>query len=102
MGAIRYLSNDPKGAPSLAPTLAAASGHLDLGDGPDPREGGPRIVGEGGSRMEAPGARETPRRSDPDGAPSTGPGGAGPLARSKSQLTLLLEKDRGTPAGKRA
>ncbi|PSS28021.1 hypothetical protein M430DRAFT_162048 [Amorphotheca resinae ATCC 22711] len=39
LGAIRYLSNDPKSTPSLAPTLAAATGQLDLGgDVADPAQ----------------------------------------------------------------
>jgi hypothetical protein len=105
LGAIRYLSNDPKSTPSLAPTLAAATGQLDLGgDVADPAQttsvSSPRKPDKGKGRSSedaGPAGAFTKRPITPTSSADV-PEGSGSLIRSKSQLTLLLEKDRARSA----
>jgi hypothetical protein len=84
-----------KSAASLAPTLADATGELGLGDfaTPLPRVTGAqdRKKGKGRDSDDMFAKRPVPPVSGVAAAPT--PEGA--LAKSKSQLTLLLQKDRG-------
>lgn len=89
MGGIRL-----KSAASLAPTLADATGQLELGDSttPLPQVTGSQWKNKGKGRdpdnMFA--KRPVPSVSGNAAAPTPD----GPLAKSKSQLTLLLQKGR--------
>ena len=83
-----------KSAASLAPTLADATGQLNLSDSATPQ---PRVTGAEGrdkGKDRDPGdlfaKRPVPSASGNQAAPTPD----GPLAKSKSQLTFLLQKDR--------
>jgi hypothetical protein len=95
MGTSRYLSNDSKSAAILAPTFTAATGELDLGE--NNVDYGPRTtqqnVGKGKGRNSEDMFTKIPVQpaAGPSSVAATTPSS---LARSKSQLTLLLEKDR--------
>jgi hypothetical protein len=78
-GGIRTLSHDSKGTTSLAPTLTTATGQLDLKDPDDLRR----------AFTKRPVQPAIPAVSEPTES----------LSRSKSQLTLLLEKDRARGSG---
>jgi len=95
-GALRYLGHDRKSSASLAPTLTAAAGQIDLGG--DSIEENAGNVGKGKGRdLEELGPAEmfAKRPVLPvTGSYTPAPDAPASLARSKSQLTLLLEKDR--------
>jgi hypothetical protein len=100
-GAVRFLSNDIKSTASLASTLAAATGKLDLGDaaeGSQTYESAPTKAGKGKGRdsEDKPSEIFAKRPIPPIAGSSIAavPEHSGSLLRSKSQLTLLLEKDR--------
>jgi hypothetical protein len=94
-GVMHYLSSEAKSTPSLAPTLAAAAGQLALGNAVDPgaKASGSRKPDKGKRRAsdEARTGKTSPRKT---ALPSNGKEDASSLARSKSQLALVLEKDR--------
>jgi hypothetical protein len=99
LGAVQLLDHETKGAASLAPTLADATGQVDLGN-----------VGAAAAGTPSSNAKEAKgKERDSEGVPKTGMfakrpiqpvlaaavlDSTGSLTRSKSQLTLLLERDR--------
>lgn len=95
LGAIR-LTYDAKGSANTAPTLADATGRLDFGDNADKLLQGVMSAGmdkeKGRDPEEAEMFRKRPVPQISEAATATLPEGS--LAKSKSQLTLLLEKDR--------
>jgi hypothetical protein len=101
MGAMRMLPRDVKSIASLAPTLTAATGQLDLGDEDllepqEPVSDRSPIVDKGKGR-DPDEVRHTDmfaKRPVPPVQVATGPDPSASLSRSKSQLTLLLERDR--------
>ena len=102
MGPIRYLSSDIKSTPSLAPTLADATGQLagSLETTPPVPKSPSRTLDKGKRRAsdEAKPAKLSPRKATPS---RNGGDGDGSLARSKSQLELVLEKDRARSGDKK-
>jgi hypothetical protein len=87
--ATRYLSSDTKSSASIAPTLAAATGQV-------------AAVNEGGSAARRPGlkadkgkrrASDEPRPGKTAPRPANGDADVS-WTRSRSQLSLVLEKDR--------
>ncbi|KAH7310993.1 hypothetical protein BKA65DRAFT_413712 [Rhexocercosporidium sp. MPI-PUGE-AT-0058] len=97
--AMRLVQHDPKGAPSLAPTLAAATGKVELGGVDiDP----PRLPTKPApSPKETKGKGRATEESDPVDLFAKRPVQpvkpapvADSLSRSKSQLTLLLKQDK--------
>ena len=100
MSGLRLLQHDTKGTVSLAPTLTAATGQLDLGEaGAAPQTAPSATAGKGKGRDHDEQRRAEMFAKRPV-QPITGsmaasvPDSSGSLSRSKSQLTLLLEKDR--------
>ena len=101
-GAMCVLPREAKSAASLAPTLAAATGQVgltDVGlDAPLSASGqnSPAAIGKGKGRdpEEVSRAKLFVRRPVQPVQPTPAPDTTGPLSRSKSQLTLLLERDR--------
>ncbi|KAE8442605.1 hypothetical protein EG329_003028 [Mollisiaceae sp. DMI_Dod_QoI] len=106
--AIRLLQHEEKGTTSAAPTLADASGHVDLGsighsEGHSSEASASKRVDKGKGRDPDELQQTTmfaKRPVQPVQAAAT-PDTSGPLSRSKSQLTLLLEKDRERSGGKK-
>jgi hypothetical protein len=101
MGAMRMLPHDVKSNASLAPTLAAATGQIDLGDKvllePQQSVSDHSPIVDKGKGRDPEEIRHTDmfaKRPVPPVQVATGPDPATPLSRSKSQLTLLLERDR--------
>jgi hypothetical protein len=101
IGAMRLLSHDVKSTASLAPTLTAATGQLNLGEEDllelqQPVSDSSPVVDKGKGR-DPEEVRHTDmfaKRPVPPVQVATGPDPSAPLSRSKSQLTLLLERDR--------
>lgn len=100
IGANRYMRHEKKSTASLAPTLAAATGELNLGDNgldqPPKTTAGNKDKGKGKDREQYERAEMFAKRPVQP-IPGAGQGAVdtpSSLARSKSQLTLLLEKDR--------
>lgn len=96
LGANRYLSHGNKSATILAPTLTDATGEMELGGDAtiEPTRATSRRTGKGkGKDLDQ---HTTDLFAKIPVQPSTGAVVDTPssLARSKSQLTLLLEKDR--------
>jgi len=91
-----------KSSASLAPTLTAAVGQINMGD--TPREGlqqtsrsasaGRLDKGKGRDPEELQRTRMFAKRQVKSPTPASVPNDSGMLSRSKSQLTLLLENDR--------
>ncbi|KUJ09854.1 uncharacterized protein LY89DRAFT_278679 [Mollisia scopiformis] len=106
--AMGLLQHDAKGATSAAPTLTDASGHVNLGSvghqqGRSLDSNVSRTAGKGKGRDPDEVQRNSmfaKRPVQPVQLPSS-PDTSGPLSRSKSQLTLLLEKDRERGGGKK-
>ncbi|CZR63837.1 uncharacterized protein PAC_13734 [Phialocephala subalpina] len=107
LGAIGFLQHEAKGTTSAAPTLTAASGQLNLGSvGKEESQ----ASGAGRSTKVDKGKGKDPdelqrvamfaKRPVPPVQVAASPDASGPLSRSKSQLTLLLEKDRERSSGK--
>jgi hypothetical protein len=100
-GKPRYVPHDRKSSPSLAPTLTAAIGQTGLRDtaGNVPLESSGSMEkgkGKANDSEEVATSSMFARRAVPP-APGTSTAASlpeNPLAKSKSQLTLLLEKDR--------
>lgn len=100
LSGLRLLQHDAKSTASLVPTLTAATGQLDLGDTGEVVQFTPSsTVGKGKAR-DPDGKRRAEMFAKRPVQPITGitaasgPDSSGSLSRSKSQLTLLLEKDR--------
>ena len=100
IGAVGLLPHGAKSTARVVSTLAAATGQLDLGDttgAPLPQVTGAKgeNKGKGRNHKEVERTEMFPKRPVPpiSGTAAT-PVLEGSLARSKSQLTLLLEKDR--------
>jgi hypothetical protein len=94
-GVLHYLSSEAKSTPSLAPTLAAATGQVALGSAVDPpaKPSGSKKPDKG-KRRASDEARTGKTPSRKTAVSSNGKEDASSLARSKSQLALVLEKDR--------
>ncbi|KAK0105125.1 hypothetical protein ONS95_004513 [Cadophora gregata] len=98
--AMRLVQHDSKGVPSLAPTLADATGQVQLGEfGPNPPRSPSRTSPS--STRESKGksrATEQAEQGDMFAKRPVQPVKAAPVAdtltRSKSQLTLLLKQDK--------
>jgi hypothetical protein len=101
-GPIRYLSNDAKSTPSLAPTLADASGQVAAGKNADSSapKSSSRSQDEAKRRAadESKLARSSTRRPMP---PTNRNNDKGTFTKSKSQLELVLEKDRARNGNKK-
>ncbi|TVY30169.1 hypothetical protein LHYA1_G001063 [Lachnellula hyalina] len=103
-GGLRMLSHNSKTTTSAAPTLTTANGQLDLKD-PTMDKSGPNSVSTSSPSIDKGKGRDpddtrrsfTKRLVQPATQPKSEP--MGPLSRSKSQLTLLLEKDRSRGSG---
>jgi hypothetical protein len=85
---IRILTHDALCSTNLAPTLADAMGQLDLGGATSAAL--PQVTGANVKRIEVFVKRPVP--------PISGIAAARSSAGSKSQLTLLIEKDRASGA----
>ena len=103
-GGMRMLSHDSKCTTSLAPTLTTATGQLDLKDPVVDKPGHPAVSPSPASTDKGKGREPddlrrafTKRPVQPAVQAESEP--IGPLSRSKSQLTLLLEKDRAKGSG---
>ncbi|TVY92762.1 hypothetical protein LAWI1_G001988 [Lachnellula willkommii] len=102
-GGLRMLPHNSK-FPTSAPTLTTANGQLDLKD-PTVNKSGPNSVSTSSSSIDKGKGRGsddtqrtfTKRPVQPAAQAESEP--TGPLSRSKSQLTLLLEKDRSRGPG---
>jgi len=101
MGAMRLFPHDTKSTASLAPTLTAATGQIDLEDEeslePQQHISDRSPIVDKGKGRDLEEARHTDmfaKRPVPPVQVATGPDPSAPLSRSKSQLTLLLERDR--------
>jgi hypothetical protein len=101
LDAVQLLDRETKGTASLAPTLTAATGHVNLGDV------GTAVAGSRSSgstsrknKGKGPESEDIPRdgmfakRPVQPVQSAAVPDSTGSLTRSKSQLTLLLERDR--------
>lgn len=106
LGAIRMLPHDAKGTARVALASAEATGQLELSDSitPLPQVTGPkgRNKGKGRDPNEVQRTELFAKRPVPPIYTAATPIPAGDsLARSKSQLTLLLEKDRARSTDKK-
>ena len=103
VGPIRYLSNDAKSTPSLAPTLADASGQLAASkDAESPVTKSSSRAQDNGKRRasdESKSARSSTRKPTPA---TNGNDEKDTFTRSKSQLELVLEKDRARNGDKKS
>lgn len=103
-GGLRMLPHNSKCPTSAAPTLTTANGQLDLKD-PTVNKSGPNSVSTSSSIIDKGKGRGsddtqrtfTKRPVQPIAQAESEPTGS--LSRSKSQLTLLLEKDRSRGSG---
>jgi hypothetical protein len=96
MGAMRMLPHEIKSTASLAPTLTAATGQIDLVE-PQPisDRNSPTVdKGKGRDPEELHRTEMFAKRLVPPVQVAPSPDPSAPLSRSKSQLTLLLERDR--------
>lgn len=91
MDAIRFTLHDSKGSPSLAPTLAAAAGHSTLGDEPSGSKTTTKDVKGKGRAIEE--SKPTDMFAKRPVQPIKAARSSENLSRSKSQLTMLLQKD---------
>lgn len=99
MGALRLLDHETKGTASLAPTLTDVKGQVNLGNvgTMDSPTSGSFPRGDKGKGRDLDDARGTDlfaKRPVQPIQPPVIPDATGSLTRSKSQLTLLLERDR--------
>lgn len=101
-GPIRYLSNDTKSTPSLAPTLTDASGQLAASKGAEssfPKSSSSiRDKGKRRASDESKSARSTRKPTSPTNENDD----KGAFTKSKSQLELVLEKDRARNGDKKS
>jgi hypothetical protein len=96
LGANRYLHQSNKSATILAPTLTDATGEVELGGNAtnDPSRTSPRRLIRGKGKDPEQHATDLFAKIPVLPPPSAVADTPSSLARSKSQLTLLLEKDR--------
>lgn len=109
LGAMGFLQYEAKGTSSAAPTLTAASGQLNLGSvgheesqASDAGLSSKLHKGKGRDPNELQRVAMFAKRPVPPVQVAASPDASGPLSRSKSQLTLLLEKDRERSSGKKS
>jgi hypothetical protein len=101
LGAVQLLDHETKGMASLAPTLTDATGQVDLGNvgaahtgTPTPGSGSKKDKGKGRDSEGVPRADMFAKRPVQPVQAAAALDSTGSLTRSKSQLTLLLERDR--------
>ncbi|KAK2624093.1 hypothetical protein QTJ16_006727 [Diplocarpon rosae] len=96
MEAIRLIHNGPKGAPCLAPTLADATGRVDIGicELNTVQLSATPVQEEKGKGKEGEESRQADMFAKIHVQPVQAAPAADPLSRSKSQLTLLLRQDK--------
>ncbi|OWP00483.1 hypothetical protein B2J93_339 [Marssonina coronariae] len=96
MDAIRLIQHDSKGAPSLAPTLADATGQVDIGPSGTNTAQHPatRVQAGKGKGKEVEGSQQVDLFAKRHVQPVQAAPAADSLSRSKSQLTLLLKQDK--------
>jgi hypothetical protein len=101
LDAVQLLDHETKGTASLAPTLTAATGQVNLGDVGAAPTGAPRTAstskkdkGKGRDPRDTSRADMFAKRTVQPVQATAVPDSTGSLTRSKSQLTLLLERDR--------
>ena len=100
MSGLRLLNHDAKSTASLAQTLIGATGELDLGEAGDKPQLAPAMTagkGKGRDPDEQQQAEMFAKRAVQPAIGIMSPSAtdtSGSLARSKSQLTFLLERDR--------
>jgi hypothetical protein len=101
LGAVQLLDHETKGTASLAPTLADATGQVDLGkvgatatNPPTPGSTSKKDKGKGRDPERIPTAEMFAKRPVQPVKVAAVLDSTGSLTRSKSQLTLLLERDR--------
>jgi hypothetical protein len=101
LSAVQLLDHETKGTASLAPTLADATGQVNLGNvgvasaaPPTAGSNSKKDKGKGRDAEEEPSAGMFAKRPIQPVVLAEVPDSSGSLLRSKSQLTLLLERDR--------
>ncbi|PBP16888.1 hypothetical protein BUE80_DR012288 [Diplocarpon rosae] len=96
MDAIRLIHNGPKGAPCLAPTLADATGQVDIGkcEANTVQLSATPVQEEKGKGKEGKETRQVDMFAKIHVQPVQAAPAADSLSRSKSQLTLLLRQDK--------
>jgi hypothetical protein len=101
LGAVELLDHETKGTVSLAPTLTDATGQVNLGDigvshtaAPTSNSVSKNDKDKERDEEDIPSARMFAKRPIQPALPPEIPDSTGSLLRSKSQLTLLLERDR--------
>ncbi|KAE9365366.1 hypothetical protein N431DRAFT_354125 [Stipitochalara longipes BDJ] len=97
LSAVQLLDHETKGTASLAPTLTDATGQVNLGNvgiASSPNSTSKKDKGKGRNTEDVPGSGMFAKRTIQPVPPVVVPDSTGSLTRSKSQLTLLLERDR--------
>lgn len=101
LDSVQLLDHETKGTASLAPTLTAATGHVNLGDVGAAVAGtqssgstSKKNKGKGRESEDIPRDDMFAKRPVQPVQSAAVPDSTGSLTRSKSQLTLLLERDR--------
>jgi hypothetical protein len=100
LGAVQLLDHETKGKASLAPTLTDATGQVNLGNvGVATAAGTSKSAvkkdkGKGRDAEDSRNAGMFAKRPIQPALPAKVPDSTGSLTRSKSQLTLLLERDK--------
>lgn len=101
LSAVPLLDHETKGTVSLAPTLTDATGQVNLGDigaahaaAPTSSSAFKKDKGKGRDADDEPISGMFAKRPVQPVLPAEVPDSTGSLLRSKSQLTLLLERDR--------
>lgn len=100
LGAVQLLDHETKGRASLAPTLTDATGQVNLGDygvaiaAGTSKSAAKKDKGKGRDAEDSPTAGMFAKKPIQPALPAEVPDSTGSLIRSKSQLTLLLERDK--------
>ena len=97
LSAVQLLDHETKGAASLAPTLTDAAGQVNLGNVGVPStssSASKKDKGKERNTEDVSGSGMFAKRPVQPAHPEVVPDSTGSLMRSKSQLTLLLERDR--------
>lgn len=95
LSSVQLLDHETKGTASLAPTLTDATGQVNLGDvGAAPTSNSKKDKGKARNAEGVSDAGMFAKRPVQPVLPAVVPDPTGSLTRSKSQLTLLLERDR--------
>jgi len=97
LSAVQLLDHETKGTASLAPTLTDATGQVNLGNvgtASASTSASKKEKGKGRDAQDVPGSGMFAKRPVQPVLPAVVPDSMGSLLRSKSQLTLLLERDR--------